>query len=273
MKSFSDYLQESKSKAAILVWGRMNPPTIGHEKLLNKASSEAGDLFIYLSQTTDKKKNPLDYQSKIKYARKMFPKYARNIHLDKNVKTIFDLLVKIYDSGYQDVKLVAGSDRIDEYETLLAKYNGVDGRHGYYNFKTITIISAGHRDPDSDGATGMSASKLRAAAESNDFPLFQKGLPTAFKEAQELFNEIRKGLGLKESTHFRHHIQLKSISENREEYVKGKLFSIGDEVVINESQEIGVIELMGSNYIIIKTCDNKKYRKWIDDVSLLKGLE
>jgi len=267
MKSFSQYIKEkTEGKTAVLVWGRMNPPTIGHEKLLSKAASLKGDLHIYLSHTNDKKKNPLDYSSKIKYSRKMFPKYARNIHLDNKVKTLFNLLTKVYDLGYTKINLVAGSDRISEYDALVNKYNGVEGRHGYYKYEEMQIVSAGHRDPDAEGATGMSASKMRAAAVSNDFSTFKKGLPTAFKEDQELFNDIRKGMGLKESVSFRQHIQLRPVSEDREKFVEGDLFEEGQKVVIKESSEIGTLDFIGSNYVIVKTEDGKKYRKWISDV-------
>lgn len=270
MKKFSEYVfEQTNGKTATIVWGRMNPPTRDHGKLLSKAGSVQGDLFVYLSQNSGSKKNPLDYQTKIKYARKMFPKYARNIHIDPNIKTPFDLLVKIFEKSYTKISIVTGSDRVTEYETLFEKYNGQKGRHGFYQFETISVVSMGERDPDSEGSSGNSASKLRSYAESNDFISFKSGLPSDFKEAQELFNDIRKGLGLKESTSFRQHVKLEKISQYREKYLEGSLFSEGDQVVITESSEIGRIDFLGSNYVIVKGEDGKKYRKWITDVELV----
>lgn len=203
IKSFSSYLIES-SKEVTIAWGRFQPPTIGHEKLMNKVKEVAGTggtYRIYASQSTDRKKNPLDYASKVEYMRKMFPRHSKSIMLDNNIKTLFDLLTKLYDEGYTKVNLIAGSDRIPEYESLTNKYNGIKSRHGFYNFEGgVNIISAGERDPDSDGATGMSASKLRAFAIENDFQGFLKGMPEGFKEAKSLFNDIRSKMGLKESS-------------------------------------------------------------------------
>jgi hypothetical protein len=268
VKSFTEYVTEA-TKEVTFAWGRFNPPTIGHEKLLEATAKVArgGAYRIYATQTTDPKKNPLDYTSKVKFMRKMFPRHARAIVLDAQIKTLFDLLTKLYEEGYNKVNLIAGSDRVPEYQALTAKYNGVKGRHGFYNFEGgVNIISAGERDPDADGATGMSASKLRAAAADNDFQLFSKGMPGAFKETKQLFNDVRKGMGLKESHDFRSHLQLRSVSETREAYVAGSLFEKGDEVIIKESQEKGTVIMLGSNYVLVEFADGRKTRKWIDSL-------
>jgi len=268
IKKFSDYITES-TKEITTTFGRFQPPTIGHEKLMNAAAKVArgGTYRIYASQSTDSKKNPLDYTSKVKYMRKMFPRHARAIILDKNIKTMFDLLTKLYDEGFTKVNLLAGSDRVPEYEALVNKYNGVKGRHGFYNFEGgVNVISAGERDPDADGATGMSASKLRAFATDNDFQGFMKGMPPGFKEAKALFNDIRKGMGLKESHDFRSHLQLESVSDTREAYVTGNLFEVGDEVVVKESDEVGKVVMLGSNYVLVEMNDGKKVRKWLEAV-------
>jgi hypothetical protein len=268
VKSFTEYVTEA-TKEVTFAWGRFNPPTIGHEKLLEATAKVArgGTYRIYATQTTDPKKNPLDYTSKVKFMRKMFPRHARAIVLDAQIKTLFDLLTKLYEEGYNKVNLIAGSDRVPEYQALTAKYNGVKGRHGFYNFEGgVNIISAGERDPDADGATGMSASKLRAAAADNDFQLFSKGMPGAFKETKQLFNDVRKGMGLKESHDFRSHLQLRSVSETREAYVAGSLFEKGDEVIIKESQEKGTVIMLGSNYVLVEFADGRKTRKWIDSL-------
>ena len=274
-KSFSQYITEA-TKEVTFTFGRFNPPTVGHEKLLNAVSkvSGASKYMIYASQSNDPKKNPLDYNSKVKYMRKMFPRHARSIVLDKNVSNVFDILTKIYDSGYNKVNMVVGSDRVAEFEALIKKYNGVKGRHGFYNFENgVNVISAGERDPDADDVSGMSASKMRAAASANDFASFSKGLPKDFKETQQLFNDVRKGMGLKESYDFRSHLQLQSVSEEREAYVAGDLFEQGDLVVIKESDEVGEVIMLGSNYVLVETSNGKKVRKWIDAVEKLESKE
>lgn len=273
VKSFTEYVTEA-TKEVTFAWGRFNPPTIGHEKLLEATAKVArgGAYRIYATQTADPKKNPLDYTSKVKFMRKMFPRHARAIVLDAQIKTLFDLLTKLYEEGYNKVNLIAGSDRVPEYQALTAKYNGVKGRHGFYNFEGgVNIISAGERDPDADGATGMSASKLRAAAADNDFQLFSKGMPSSFKETKQLFNDVRKGMGLKESHDFRSHLQLRSVSETREAYVAGDLFEKGDEVIVKESNEKGTVVMLGSNYVLVEFADGNKSRKWIDSVKKVES--
>ena len=266
--SFKQYLVEEE-KTVFFSFGRMNPPTIGHEKLLDKLASTAGrnPYRMYLSQSQDAKKNPLAYKDKVKAARKMFPRHARNIIMTKDIKTVFDIAVKLYAEGFRKVVMVVGSDRIREFDVLLSKYNGEKARHGFYNFADIKVVSAGDRDPDADGAEGMSASKMRASAANNDFTTFAQGLPKAFSnsDSKALFNAVRKGMGLKEAKDFRNHVQLSPISEVRESYIDGKLFEVGDDVVIIENGEIGKVKELGSNYIIIESKSNR-YRKWLDAV-------
>jgi len=271
-KSFSQYVTEG-TKDVTIAWGRFNPPTIGHEKLLASVAKTArGSTYrIYASQSNDPKKNPLTYKDKIKYMRKMFPKHSRNVMIDKKIKTIMDLMSTLYNQGFNKVTIVAGSDRVTEYETLANKYNKVKGRHGFYNFDGgINVVSAGVRDPDAEGATGMSASKMRAAAADNDFQTFSKGLPSGFKEGQKLFNDVRKGMNLKESYKFRQHIELEKVSDERELYVEGSLYEEGDLIVIKESHEIGTVLQLGSNYVLIET-DKGKFRKWLDQIEPLEG--
>ena len=272
MKGFADYITEA-TKEVTFTFGRFNPPTTGHEKLLDAVSKVArgGKYVVYASQSTDTKKNPLDYATKVKYMRKMYPRHARSIILDKKVRNIFDILVKLYDQGVNVVNLVVGSDRVPEFTALVNKYNGVKGRHGFYNFESgINVISAGERDPDADDVSGMSASKMRAAAAANDFAGFSKGLPKGFKEGEKLFNDVRKGMGLKESYDFREHIQLETVSDTREAYVAGELFNEGDVVVIKESDEVGQVIMRGSNYVLVEMADGKKLRKWLDDVEIIQ---
>ena len=177
--SFSQYLVEEE-KIAFFTFGRMNPPTIGHGKLMDKLSSVAGrnQYFIYLSHSSDSNKNPLDYSSKIKHARKMFPKHARQVVINNKVITPFHALSDLYSKGYRKVVMIAGSDRINEYDLRLNKYNGKEGSHGFYNFKGgVKIVNAGGRDPDAEGAEGASGTKQRKYATDGNFTKFAQGLP------------------------------------------------------------------------------------------------
>lgn len=250
----------------------MNPPTVGHEKLLNALAIKAGKnpYRIFLSQSEDPKKNPLPYQMKVKSARKMFPKYARSIMLNKKVKNVFDVAVQLHNEGFKNIVMVVGSDRVREFDVLLNKYNGKKGRHGLYNFQRINVISAGARDPDADGIEGMSASKMRAAASSNDFTAFSQGLPksVANAEAKRIFNAVRKGMGLKEENEFKRHIQFEPVSEIREAFVKGELFKVGEEVAIKENGQVVQIKRLGSNYVIVEK-NGDMFRKWLHDIEHL----
>jgi len=271
IKSFSDFLTED-TKEISFVFGRFNPPTNGHEKLFNhlKKIARSGSYRIYASKSVDETKNPLEFKEKIKFLRKMFPKHARSVMGDSDVRNVLDIAVKLYDQGFTKVTMVAGSDRVREFDILLNKYNGVDAKHGFYNFEgAINVVSAGERDPDAEGVRGMSASKMRAAAQQNDLKSFAKGLPSKFNASTELFNAVRKGMGLKESHSFRKHVELPPVSETREDYVEGSLFKVGDIVRIKESQEIGEIVVCGSNYVMVESESIKK-RYWLDAVELIE---
>ena len=268
INSFSQYLIEEE-RVVYFTFGRMNPPTIGHGKLLDKIASSAGrnPYRVYLSQSTDAKKNPLSYSDKVKHVRKMFPKHARSVMVNKKVKTAIDAAVALYDEGFRKIVLVVGSDRVREFDILLNKYNGKTARHGFYNFKTINVISAGERDPDADGVEGMSASKQRDNAAKNDFTTFAQGTPKGMSnnDARRLFNDVRKGMGLKEAKDFKRHIQLDSVSETREKFIEGALFELGEQVIIKKTDEVGTISVLGSNYVIVETAE-RKTRQWLDAV-------
>jgi len=268
IKSFSDFLTEA-TKEVTFTFGRYNPPTIGHEKLFDavKKQARSGAYRIYTSKSQDSKKNPLEFKDKIKFVRKMFPKHARAIMGDKNIRTVFDIVTLLYDQGFVKVTMVVGSDRVIEFDTLLQKYNGEKGRHGFYNFEQINVVSAGERDPDAEGASGMSASKMRAFAQQNDLAGFAKGLPSGFKDTSGLFNAVRKGMGLTETRSFRQHIELPPVSQTREEYIEGSLFKVGDLVRIKENNEKGRIIVCGSNYVMVESNDIRK-RYWLDSVEL-----
>ena len=272
INSFKSFLIE-EDKTIFFTFGRMNPPTSGHEKLMNELSKKSGKnpYRVYLSQSTDNKKNPLDYNYKVKTVRKFFPKHARSVMLDKKVKNVFDAVTKLYDEGYKNINMVVGSDRTNEFKKLLEKYNGVKGRHGLYKFNKINVISAGDRDPDADDVSGMSASKMRKLAGDGDFTQFSQGLPKSVSnnEAKKVYNEVRKGMGLKEQKHFQNKLIFEPVSEKREDYVKGHLFDIGDRVTFMGSDELASVTGLGSNYVIVEQ-NGRSYRKWIDDVELVE---
>lgn len=273
INSFRSYLIEEQ-KTVFFTFGRMNPPTIGHGMLMDTLASKAGSnpYRIYLSHSSDPAKNPLDYPTKIKFARKMFPRHARSIILNKALKNVLDVVTSLYNEGFKNVAMVVGSDRIIEFRTILEKYNGVDSRHGFYKFQRIDVISAGERDPDSEGVEGASATKQRQAAKNNDFTLFSLGLPKKLSnvDAKGLFNAVRKGMGLKEEKVFKRHLEFEPVSEVREDYVKGQVFKEGQEVVLKSTDEIHTIITRGPNYLVLEDSFGRKTRKWLDDVAPLE---
>ena len=181
------------TKSIAFAFGRFNPPTIGHEKLMDMTRGANRNYRIYASQTQDAKRNPLTHTKKVKYMKDMFPVHKRKISRDK-LTTAIDVLVKLYKEKYSDVVMIAGSDRVAEFDTLLQKYNGVKAKHGFYKFKSIRVVSAGERDPDAEGLSGMSASKMRKAAQDNKFGTFKQGLPRKYK-GRELFQAVQKAMG------------------------------------------------------------------------------
>jgi len=272
INSFKHYLIEEE-KTIFFTFGRMNPPTTGHEKLMNELSKKSGKnpYRVYLSQSTDKKKNPLDFKYKVKTVRKFFPKHARSIMLERKVKNVFDAVTEMYNDGFKNITMVVGSDRVNEFNTLLKKYNGTKGRHGLYNFNKINVISAGDRDPDADDVSGMSASKMRSLANEGDFTQFSQGLPrnVSNADAKKVYNEVRKGMGLKEQKEYFNKLHFEPVSEKREAYVKGNLFNVGDHVTVVGSDELARVTNLGTNYVIIEQ-NGKFYRKWLDSIELVE---
>ena len=186
---------------AVFAFGRFNPPTIGHEKLINAVIAtnqrEGGTAYIYGSHSQDSRKNPLSHSEKMGYLQKMFPRIKKSIQTkakERNVLQIAHTLNEKYDK----LILVVGSDRVDDFTSLLNSYNGIKSKHGFYEYKEIKVYSAGERDPDADGASGMSASKMRSAATKGDFESFISGASSelTIKEKRNLMNDVRKGLKL-----------------------------------------------------------------------------
>ena len=192
-------------KTVVFSFGRFNPPTVGHEKLIKKVESIAeqnkADFYIYPSWSQSTDKDPLPHEVKFKYMKKAFPKYAKNIISNKKCKSAIHVLAKLYDAGYEKVMMVVGSDRISEFDKLLNKYNGKEAVHGFYEFKSgIEIVSAGERDPDAQGVEGMSASKLRKAAVDGDFDSFKAGIPNmSDSDKKKMYDDLRKWMNIKES--------------------------------------------------------------------------
>ena len=255
-------------KSIAITFGRFNPPTIGHEKLINRVVRADRNYKIYLSRSEDSKKNPLSVRDKLKYMKQMFPQYARNIEIN-TTNMILDIATMLYKKGYNVLKFVVGSDRVREFDTILKKYNDQRNRHGYYNFKTIDVISAGERDPDAEGASGMSASKMRDAASKDDIASFKRGLPSGFRDVDGLFKAVRKGMGLKEEYKedtSKPIMTLQQFEQKqvRDLYVREMIFNIGDKVKYLKEDKEGKVVRRGTNYVVIEE-NNNLHKCWIWD--------
>jgi len=186
---------------AVFVFGRFNPPTIGHEKLINAVIAvnqrEGGTALIYGSHSQDSRKNPLTHKQKFKWLTKMFPRMKKSLQSTATEKDVMGIAAEL-NGKHNKLIMIAGSDRVLEFKSLLNSYNGVKSKHGFYKFEEIEVISAGERDPDADGASGMSASKMRKAAIQGDFDAFQMGASDELtvKDKRNMMNDVRKGLKL-----------------------------------------------------------------------------
>ena len=200
---FREFILEATEKHAVMAFGRMNPPTTGHAKLVDKVKEVAADNnashHVVLSHSQDPSKNPLSAKDKLKHAKRFFPKTNLSTS-DSEHPTFLHHAAKLHQQGVTHLHMVAGSDRTDEYKKKLAQYNGKH-KGALFNFKKITVHSAGERDPDAEGAEGMSASKMRGHASTGNFREFKKGIPSHVQphHAKELFNDVRKHMGIKES--------------------------------------------------------------------------
>ena len=259
--------EKSKEKKQLTVgFGRFNPPTIGHEKLMNsisKTAGKGGEYKIYPSRSQDSTKNPLNPTDKVEYMRKAFPDHAKSIVDDDKTRTIFDVLKSAYGKGYSTVNVVVGSDRVKEFENLANKYNGQ-----LYNFDKINVVSAGERSADSKGVEGMSASKLRKAAMDGDFKTFRSGISKALddKSAKNLFNTVQKSMKKvkSEAWEFAPKLAFEGLREN---YIAKKIFRIGDMVENINYGLIGKITRAGANYVIAVTEDNIMFKSWLKDLN------
>jgi hypothetical protein len=192
-------LFEAETKHVTFCFGRMNPPTIGHKQVLDTMKSQGGEMKIFVSQSQDKKKNPLDYATKIKFIKEMFPQYAKDVVENAALNTIGKVVSYLHEQGYSAVTFVAGSDRLEDMKNLLTQYNGVEGKaHGFYKFDVIDFASSGDREDGAEGVAGVSASGARSAAANNDFEGFQEATG-AGELAKPLFAAVRKGMGISEN--------------------------------------------------------------------------
>ena len=271
--------KEDKGTATV-AFGRFNPPTVGHEKLMNaaKAASKGGDYQIYPSRTQDDKKNPLGPDDKIAFMRQLYPKHGERIVNDGEMKTIFNVLKKANEDGYSSINIVVGADRQAEFEKLALQYNGE-----LYDFEDINVVSAGDRDPDAEGVEGMSASKLRKAAAEDDFKTWLSGMPSKVDEklAKSIFNSVKRRVSAVKSAS-KIDTSAKNLKVNeglweiapkldwsglRENFFLKKIFNVGDLIEQLHTGLRGRIVRRGTNYLISVTEDNMMFKSWIGDVS------
>ena len=217
-------------------------------------------MYVYPSHSQNAKKDPLPHAKKVAYMKKMFPKYKKNIKVSKS-RNVFDIAVELYKKGHKAIVMVVGSDRVEEFANLLDTYNGVDGRHGFYGFDDIKVVSAGERDPDAEGVEGMSASKMRVAVknQANDYDQFKLGLPKGFKDGQKLFKDVRTNMNLKEE----YNLTLEEL--NRDLYIRGEIWNVGDVVKTTDGDE-GTIIRKGTNYVVFEDLR----RVWLHNLEEVK---
>ena len=258
-----------------ITFGRFNPPTVGHEKLLAKVAQEAksngGEYRIYPSRSQDPKKNPLDPGTKIKFMRLAYPDHANAIVDSDDMRTIFDVLSALDNDGYSSVNIVVGGDRVSEFNSLATKYNGK-----LYTFDDIKVTSAGGRDPDAEGVEGMSASKMRKAAVEGDFDTFDEGLTKAMsnKDREALYLTLRQSMQVQETfedfaeaSYDLYEVAPKLDPQGlREAYFGGELFEIGCFVENVNTGVIGKVVSRGSNYVIYIDEHDSVYRAWLKDL-------
>jgi hypothetical protein len=249
----------------VVTFGRFNPPTVGHQKLLDIAKKTAGKgtLKIYPSRSQDAKKNPYDCDEKVEIMKMMFPDCSDCIVNDPNARTIFDVLKQAYEDGYSSVKIVVGGDRVKEFEKLSGDYNGK-----LYDFSDLATVSAGERDADAEGLEGVSASKMRKAAADGDLAAFRKGLPDTIddKTAKKMMSTIRKRMNISEGWNLWEIAPKFDWRNLRENYVSGKIFKLDEKVQNLNTGLVGKVIRRGTNYLICVTEDNIMFKSWIRDL-------
>ena len=275
VRGFEQFL-EAKQKTAVFSFGRMNPPTIGHQKLLQKiiqtSKQMGGYACLFVSHSQDAKKNPLTARQKIAYIKKMFPKEAGQLEIkeDSSIRNAIDVATALH-GNYESLVMVVGSDRVRDFKSLLNKYNGVESRHGFYKYNNIQIVSAGERDPDAEGVAGMSASKMRAAAASGDYESFSLGLPPTFKDGEKLFKDIRLGMNVREQLKpFKPIVEMNNMELIREQYFQNLIYNIGDWVKDTKTEITGEVVKRGTNYVTLVQEDFTLHKVWLEDVESME---
>ena len=277
MKTVKELLKKDigRKQPVVFAFGRFNPPTIGHQKLIDKVITIAkrvkGLPVLYVSATQDKKKNPLSAKDKLKYIKMV---YKRGIQLNaagSDSRTFMEILKNRFNKKYTEVYMIAGSDRVAEFKRLIKKYNKVD-----YNFDRVEVISAGERDPDAEGTTGMSASKMREYVMSNNFDEFKKGVMNGMgdKNAMTLFKDLKKKMGVSE-------LNMPSLEDEisnekqkiRENYFDNKTLLMGDMVENTNNGNVGKIIKRGANYIQYEMEDGGIEKAWLHDVMPAENIQ
>ena len=265
MRNFKDLI-EARGDTAVFTLGRFNPPTTGHEKLIKKmdavAKKNSAPMYVFPTHSTDPAKNPLPHGLKVAYMRKMYKKYAKNIQISK-ARNVFEVAKVLHDKGHKAIIMVVGSDRVSEFSALLDKYNGVESTHGYYGFDNIEVVSAGERDPDAEGVSGMSASKMRAAAADGDKDSFLQGVPSGFKDGEKLYRDVRKNMGIRED---RNMGDMSDFEQVRDAYLTGKIWNVGDSVIVEGVE--GEVVRKGTNYLSYVTEGGKVHKAWLHNIQV-----
>ena len=263
MKKYKQLVRELPSKKVVFAFGRFQPPGKNHGLVFaavkHLATAQGADHIIYASRSQDKKSNPLPVDRKVYWLNRMFPK-TNFVGADDSIRTFIEA-AKHLNKKYKNLVMVAGSDRVSEFQTLLDKYNGKE-----FNFDTIEVVSAGERDPDSEGTSGMSGTKMRDAAKNSDVKSFKRGLPSTVTtiDAKRLMNELREYMGLevvKEDISF-------DRNELREQYLRGEVFLKGEFV----QDEAGTYEIVdrGTNYLTVVNESGELLKKWIHMVHTIE---
>ena len=277
MKTLRELLKKDigRKQPVVFAFGRFNPPTIGHQKLIDKVITIAkrvkGLPVLYVSATQDKKKNPLSAKDKLKYIKMVYPRGIQLNSAGRDARTFMEILKNRFDKKYTEVYMIAGSDRVLEFKKLIKKYNKVD-----YNFDKVEVISAGERDPDAEGTTGMSASKMRAHVLSNNFDEFKKGVMDGMgdKNAMVLFKDLKKKMGVSE-------LNMPSLEDEisnekqkiREDYFDNKTLLIGDLIENTSNGNMGKIIKRGANYIQYEMEDGGIEKAWLHDVMPAENIQ
>ena len=302
---FKQYLQEAVDKTAVMAFGRFNPPTVGHEKLINKlhavASDHKGEAHLFTSHSQGTAKDPLDQKTKIGYLHSIVPGGMQVHGSTKEKPTFLHAAAKLHAQGHKHLVMVAGSDRVDEYRNILEKYNdGKEHAHGKFKFKSIKVVSAGQRDPDAEGIEGMSGTKMRDHARGNRIDKFKTGLPDVLKaHAQDIANHIRavkvKGVDIKEDYENPYRFDdatpegtayMKSMTPGqkpecrdggvwsdklgtcvpiREAYINSEIYRLND-IVETKNGDKGPIVYRGTTYVTMQIGEGKTVKHWLTDI-------